>query len=461
MIVITTLAEYQTRFWLKVALELQEAGHEVALLSFDDRSSDLLDQSGLRSFNVPALARASVLDRFKSDKEALDYFDIQDINYWISHERVTFSLKNTNKMITRLINYVSCIDEIFLLLESESKEITLIQELGGFISVVASFFAARKNGINNIFLEPSFFKGRLFPLLNSFAAPVIKGAAECSVSNDVKEVIRSTIMSQSIVIPKKDTLQYRGAFVKIFNFANIKRLFEKTVDKYLLGKHQEFGYLGRYVGLHLKMLINANLMSFSYTSLESLEDFIYFPFHVPGDMALTLRSPEYFDQLSLIEYMLKMIPSSHALAVKEHPAQIGGIAALRLKELLKRYDNLIIINPSVNNYEVLNKASLIVSINSKSGAEAGLLGKPSLVLGEAFYKDSPLVERVASICDIKDKIKLSLNGWESRSEALRDGYFQNVWDETYAGELYVEDSQEVKIFSASIREIVSNLCSNA
>ena len=54
MIVITTLAEYQTRFWLKVALELQEAGLEVALLSFDDRSSDLLDQSGLRSFNVPA-----------------------------------------------------------------------------------------------------------------------------------------------------------------------------------------------------------------------------------------------------------------------------------------------------------------------------------------------------------------------------------------------------------------------
>lgn len=457
MIVITTLAEYQTRFWLKVALELQEAGNEVAVLSFDDRSSDLLDQSGLRSFNVPALARAYELDRFKSDQEALDFYGIQDINYWISHERVTFSLRNSNEMIARLINYLSCIDEVFSILKRDREKITLVQELGGFISVVAAFFAARKNGINNIFLEPSFFKGRVFPLLNSFAAPVITGAANGSVSKNVQEVMRSTIASQSIVIPKKDALQYRGAFVKIFDFANVKRLFEKMVDKYLLGKYQEFGHLGRYVGLHLKMLINANLMRFSYTPIESLKDFIYFPFHVPGDMALTLRSPEYFDQLSLIEYMLKVVPITHIVAVKEHPAQIGGIAALRLKQLLERYDNLVVINPSVNNYDVINKANLIVSINSKSGAEAGLLGKPSLVLGEAFYKDSPLVERVSSISDLKAKINESLENWKPRSEALRDAYFQNVWDETYAGELYIEDNEEVKTFSTSIGKIVANL----
>jgi capsule polysaccharide export protein KpsC/LpsZ len=202
-------------------------------------------------------------------------------------------------------------------------------------------------------------------------------------------------------------------------------------------------------------------MRFSYTPLESLKDFVYFPFHVPGDMALTLRSPEYFDQLSLIEYMLKVVPFNHMVAVKEHPAQIGGIAALRLKQLLERYDNLVVINPRVNNYDVINKANLIVSINSKSGAEAGLLGKPSLVLGEAFYKDSPLVERVSSISDLKAKINESLDNWKPRSEALRDSYFQNVWDETYVGELYIDDNKDVKTFSKSIGEIVANLSPNS
>ena len=457
MIVITTLAEYQTRFWVQVALELEQKGHDVILLSFDDRSSDLLNQNGLQSYNVPALSKGVTEAPLENYREVLCSYGIDDINHWISHERITFSLKDTDKMIARFIRYIQVIDGLFSEFKSNSDDITLLQELGGFISVITAYFAAKKNGINNIFLEPSFFKGRLFLLQNSFDAPLIKFSTDCSVSNHVREVIQSTIKSQSIVIPKKDALQYRGAFVKVFNFANFKRLFEKIFDKYFLGKHQEFGHLGRYVGLHLKMLLNANLMRFSYTHTASLPDFIYFPFHVPGDMALTLRSPEYFDQLSIIEDMLNDIPSSHVLAVKEHPAQIGGLDASRLKKLLKRYDNLVVINPKVNNYEVIKKADLIVSINSKSGAEAGLLGKPSLVLGEAFYKDSPLVERVISISDLKSKIKESLCDWKPRSETLRDCYFQSVWDATYAGELYVCDKREVNTFSVSICAIVANL----
>lgn len=457
MILITTLAEYQTRFWLKVAIELQNSGKEVVLLSFDDRSSELLDKVGLRSFNVPALTKARDSDPYITSLEALDLYGINDANYWISHERITFSLKNSDEMISRLVKYTACVDEIISRLERDSRDITMIQELGGFISVLAAFFAARKNGINNIFFEPSFFKGRVFPLINSFDAPVIKKSATGSVSGDVQETMRSIIATQAIVIPKKDVRQYRGALVKILDIANIKRLSEKVVDKYVLKKHQEFGHLSRYVGLHLKMAINANIMMSSYTPLSSLDKFIYFPFHVPGDMALTLRSPEYFDQLSLVEYMLKVVPNTHVLAVKEHPAQIGGLDAVRLKKLLKQYDNLVVINPRVNNYDVINKSALVVSINSKSGAEAGLLGKPSLVLGEAFYKDSPLVERVPSIAHLKDKIKEALGQWEHRPVAVREEYFQCVWDETVAGELYVEDDEEVIVFSRSISEIVADL----
>ena len=55
MIVITTLAEYQTRFWIKVADALVRAGNDVALLSFDDRSSELISRAGLESYNVPAV----------------------------------------------------------------------------------------------------------------------------------------------------------------------------------------------------------------------------------------------------------------------------------------------------------------------------------------------------------------------------------------------------------------------
>ena len=63
-------------------------------------------------------------------------------------------------------------------LKRDCRDITMIQELG-VVSIfgIGRFFAARKNGINNIFFEPSFFKGRVFPLINSFDAPVIKKSA--------------------------------------------------------------------------------------------------------------------------------------------------------------------------------------------------------------------------------------------------------------------------------------------
>ena len=73
MILITTLAEYQTRFWLKVAIELQNSGKEVVLLSFDDRSSELLDKVGLRSFNVPALTKTRDSDPYITSRKPSIY----------------------------------------------------------------------------------------------------------------------------------------------------------------------------------------------------------------------------------------------------------------------------------------------------------------------------------------------------------------------------------------------------
>ena len=40
-ILITTLAEYQTRFWIPVAQRLRGAGREIQLLAFDDRSAEM------------------------------------------------------------------------------------------------------------------------------------------------------------------------------------------------------------------------------------------------------------------------------------------------------------------------------------------------------------------------------------------------------------------------------------
>ena len=52
IILITTLAEYQTRFWIPVAQRLRDAGREVRLLAFDDRSAEMAAAQGISVVNM-------------------------------------------------------------------------------------------------------------------------------------------------------------------------------------------------------------------------------------------------------------------------------------------------------------------------------------------------------------------------------------------------------------------------
>src|SRR3546814_14496109 len=49
-LLISTLAEYQTDFWLRVGLECQHRGVDCEFLSFDDRSTEALRQAGFRVY---------------------------------------------------------------------------------------------------------------------------------------------------------------------------------------------------------------------------------------------------------------------------------------------------------------------------------------------------------------------------------------------------------------------------
>ena len=450
MIVITTLAEYQTDFWVEVSKKIISSGQDVCVLSFDDRSSEQLEAAGVRSYNIPLLSKGLGSDY----RSVFEKHSVSDINYWVSHERITFGISESYTLYSKLAGYLCAIDKIIYELKNEGHKLVFLQELGGFVSVVSSYLAARSNNIDNYFIEPSFFKGRLFFLKNSFSAPLVPLGCSGPGCDDVLTYIEDACRNQVIVIPDKDKHHYSSAFSKIFNRKNFLRLYQKLVDKYVHGLHQEFGFISRYVKIHFKMLINSVLLSRSYTDLECLEQFIYFPLHVPGDAALTLRSPEYLDQLALLEYLLRVAPEGYTVVVKEHPAQIGSSDVSRLKFLLSRYDNFKILPPSINNYAVISNADLVFSINSKSGAEAVMLGKNVVVVGAAFYSDSPLVHRVDNIRGASAAIKNALCSNGNSNEEIVE-YFQSVWAVSYPGELYSLGRKDVDTFCESLFDFFS------
>ncbi|XDZ63104.1 capsule biosynthesis protein [Alphaproteobacteria bacterium LSUCC0396] len=453
--VITTLAIYQTRFWAEIGQHLQAQGQPVAFLSFDDRSTEYLAEKKFKVYSVSAKDRRQAEYMMQSVEASLSYYGIDNLNFWLTHERFAFDLRDSQEMSRRLMTYLVFADRSLSDL-SEDCQPVMIQELGGFISVIASFFSARKHGVDNWFVEPSFFRGRQFFLKNRFSAIEIPQMPVKAACSEVKDYLSEAKANKTIVMPLKDKHHYSAAVHKIFNWHNIRRLIEKTIDKYLLGKHQEFGHLGSHVFRHVGMLLNSIKLAGSYTEISKLERFVYYPLHVPGDMALTLRSPQFLDQLGLIDYLVRNLPNGYKLAIKEHPAMTGAVDASRLKKLLKRYDQLALINPANNNYDILCQCDAVVSVNSKSGAEAILLGKPVLALGDSFYRTSSLVLAVDNLSELPTILKTLIRQPKSKNREQIEIFFEQVWGSSYPGELYINEPGNLALFAQSMQQAMIN-----
>jgi hypothetical protein len=450
-IVITTLAEYQTRFWVLVAAELSRNGIAPRFISFDDRSTEMISQAG---FPVLSANDAEPVTDEARREQIFRQVGIKGLGFWTSHERFAFGRTDTDAMHEKLARSILLAERAIAEARAEHRSVIMVQEVGGFLSVIGSFFSARTAGIDHWFIEPAFFRGRMMLRRGDFAAPRFDG--NHAPTDAMNAYLDKTLQDGAIVIPRKDAHQYRPVVTKVINRRNAVRLFEKLRDKYLLGKRQEFGFIGNQVGTHLRMIRNAKRLRGAYVPLDRMERFIYYPLHVPGDMALTIRSPEYLDQLSLIDFLCRTLPDNCSLAVKEHPAMVGGVAADRLLDLLKRYDNLVLLDPTTNNYSVMRQAACVVTVNSKSGAEAGLLGKRVFVLGDAFYRDAPFAIPVARLADLPGMLAAEL-ATESPSlmAPAHVEWFANVWELSLPGELYVIEPASVAEFAQSLLSIAA------
>ncbi len=448
LVVFTALAMNQTRFFEALGNKMREKGYEVAYISFHERSHEYLSTRGARSYNAfdPKPEYLEKID--------LDRYSWTSLNQILSHEKAAFEIYDSDRLIRKLRGYLAAVEQVFDELQGEPGRVILIQELGGFLSIIAAFYAARARGIDNLFLEPSFFRGRVFIVRNSFAALPVEGPISEQVSHEVEAYLDEVQAKRNIVIPTKDRHHYRGAWKKLADGRNWKRLARKLADKYLHNKQEEFGHVGGHVWRHTRMFANSQRLKMHYRPLPDGERFIYYPLHVPADVALTLRSPECFDQYALIDYIARCAPTDHKAVIKEHPALVGAVEYSRMRDLLRRHDNLILLDPSINNYDILSRAAVVVTVNSKSGAEALLMGRPVVVLGDAFYASCRLVHRLENWNKLPSLLGTLVTEWPTPLPDLIKRYFQDVWDWSAAGELYETSAENIANFSDSLIRVM-------
>jgi capsule polysaccharide modification protein KpsS len=129
------------------------------------------------------------------------------------------------------------------------------------------------------------------------------------------------------------------------------------------------------------------------------EEFIFVPLQVGLDTQILIRS----DQIQSMEHFVETIyqaaqkaENGLPIVVKEHPADIGRVSYHSLR---KRYPDIIWLR-KYDLRALLQKASLVITVNSTVGVEALLYHKAVIALGEAFYN----VEDVVYHCSSLDKL---------------------------------------------------------
>lgn len=441
-IIFVSLADNQARFFYELGKRLEAFGASISHICFHEGSHKWITSCGGVSYNPYRRLHN------RSGHFSFNEFNIDNVAFLLGHEKSAYETRNTAAIIKKfehnLLAMESIIGEI-----STGEPVILIQELGGFTSVLSAYFAARKLGHDAYFIEPSFFKGHVFMTLNTLEAPVILFKRDVISSVYINDYIRRILSSQSIVIPIKDRPHYRRAINKLSDVYNMRRLFEKLYGKYILKEKEEFQYIFGHISRHLRMQLASFLLSRAYKEIPN-DPFIYYPFHVPSDVALTIRSPEYLDQYSTIDYLCRIAPLGFKVAIKEHPALIGAVSAYRIFDLMKKHDNLVMLSPDINNHIILKKSSAVVTVNSKAGAEALLHKKLVFVLGDAFYGSADLVAKIFKLSELRSRLPFYLSQPFSILDDDVKKYFQCVYESSYPGELYDLSDKNIEVFASSI-----------
>ena len=204
-------------------------------------------------------------------------------------------------------------------LKFNQKPIYVANRLGGFVCHLAIFNACIKLKINHYFIEPTPLKKNCFFLKNSmFQENAIKVNNTGDTKKKINEYYKCIKNKKYLSINNKDLHLFKNnMFDQIIAITTIKAFLRK-VSNFFLFRRTEFNNLFAHFRDYMNRIKNSFINFFvKKVELKKIEDFIYYPLHVPLDFALTYRALEKLDQ---IKNLKKIFPkSNYKLILKEHP----------------------------------------------------------------------------------------------------------------------------------------------
>lgn len=455
-IIFAVIAMREVIFFSNIAEILKKEGFRIGFITFYEPSDQYLIRKGYTVYSIHNYLKNRnsfnedlTREKIKYYEQQLGIFNMRDL---ILHEKLTFNRYDEDRLLKKCIQYINFFKQLFTDIDCK----TVVQELGGFIAPLTLFISCIKSNIKHIFLEPAMYKGRLFFTVDRINSTIKNFDSFRPDTDDfVNKYLDTYKNSKTVVIPEKDAHHFKDMTLnKIFNKSNISKLITKIKYKYLKGKKEEYDAISNHVLRYLKMYVNRKKITLLYSDIGDSEKFIYYPFHVPLDFQLTVRSNKYLDQVSLLHNIANILPYGIHLYVKEHPAAIGAYSYNETKRLLLN-NNVRLLKPSINSFDIISKCKCVVTINSKVGVEAIMQHKTVIVLGEAFYRNQGVSLDVNDIKNLGSAINQALEEKPVNSELVKH-FLKKTYESSYPGELYVNDQTNLLTFASSLKKTLTD-----
>ena len=451
-ILFAIMAVQEVTFFAPIVKMLkEEEGLECAFLTFHEAGDDILEREGIPYFSLHKM-KASVKMDYDTATRVKDLEQKLGINAkrLIIHEMLTTNRRDETFLLSKITAYYAVMEKIF-----KANSIgCIIQELGGFIAPQLLYHISRYYGNNHVFIEPAMFPKRVVFTLNSMYADIPEyGERDAGSYEELTKLLAQYRTQKTVVIPKKDRHFFQDMTLKrLLSPDNFRRLARKLYHKYILGRKEEYNAILWYIIYHMLKLIRRKALRFYYAEPVDGEKYIYYPFHVPLDVQLTVRCPEFLDQETIVSNIARSLPAGYKLYVKEHPAAIGGHSMAKMREIFKQ-GNIRLIHPRHNSFHLIKNSQCVITINSKVGFEAIMQGKPVVVLGKTFYRGKGVTIDVDNISGVADAIAYAIHGGVSMDK--REKFLSKAFAWSYPGELYENSAGNLENFYQSLKSFLT------
>lgn len=429
-------------------------GLKSIVLSFSLELDNFFQRSNTSYFSI--IKNAPQIDKKSLGKAIIDYeekYNLPTFREIINHQKIAHSIKNDEILYTKALRYAGSIEKFF----SKYSPKFALHEIGGWIGSRLLEVISQNNNCKNIYIEPSPFRGRVLLFKNSYFPKIQDFTTENynEYISVVEDFINSSIKSNMVIKPFKDLDKYHDVRANyLFTKRRFLSPFKAFYRRYVINKGDELvAPLLTIFKYHVYRYINRKILK-HFCSIPNVRDkYVYFPLHMPVDMQILVRSPQYYDQYYLLEYISRTLPVGYKLYFKEHPVCVGTYDFFKMKSLSKLH-NVRMIDPMVNSHELIKNSCAIITVNSKVGFEALLYSKPVITLGYSFYRGNGLTIDVTNLIELPQKIRES-NDFKINPEKLKH-FISRVYKSTFKGELYKYDYKNYSDFAKSIYECISN-----